>query len=117
MPRIDAPYVDPSRGRAEAPSVFSRLVRLIGMAMFLTGLAIGCYAGLRWLQVGHGDLMLLSDVIVEYLPDRAQTWIIRPRSWFGLHRIVVWVLRIPMFASMAFVGFLLLLASTASGRK
>jgi hypothetical protein len=89
----------------------------MGMTMFLAGLALGCYAGLRWLQVGNFDVMLMNDVVAEHLPERAQTWIIRPRSWFGLHRLVVWVLRIPIFAAAAFVGFLLLLASTASARS
>ena len=114
---MDAPYLDPSRGRQEAPGVVSRIARLIGMAMFLTGLAMGCYVGLRWLQTGLGDATLIQDVVVEKLPDPAQAWIVRPRSWYGLHRVVVWVLRIPLFASVAFSGFLILLASTASGRK
>jgi len=114
---MDAPYLDPSRGRQKAPGVFSRIVRLIGMAMFLTGLAMGCYAGLRWLETGHSTATLINDVVAAQLPDRAQAWIARPRSWYGLHRVVVWVLRIPLFASVAFSGFLILLASTASGRK
>jgi len=87
------------------------------MVLFLTGIAMGCYAGLRWLQTGHGDPTLIEDVIVANLPDPAQAWIVRPRSWLGLHRVVVWGLRIPLYASVAFGGFLILLASTASSRK
>lgn len=97
--------------------MLARGIRLIGMALFLAGLVMGCFSGLRWLQTGHGDVTVIQDVVVGKLPDWAQAWIVRPRSWYGLHRFMVWVLDIPLFASLAFSGFLILLASTASGRK
>jgi hypothetical protein len=85
--------------------------------MFLIGVAMGCYAGWQWLQTGSTNAMEIIDALGAQLPDGAQTWLTRPRSWFGLHRLAVWVLHIPVFASVAFAGFLILLTSTASGRK
>jgi len=114
---MDAPYPDPSRGRQKAPGVFARGTRLLGMAIFVTGLVMGCYAGFRWLQTGHSDATLIQDVILAKLPDRAQAWVARPESWYGLHRVMLWVLEIPLFASLAVGGFLILLAGTASGRR
>ena len=86
--------------------------------MFVTGIILGCYVGLRWLQTGRVEATLIEDAVVAKLPDPAQAWIARPRSWYGLHRFIVWVLRIPLFASVAFGGFLILLATaTRAGNR
>jgi hypothetical protein len=79
--------------------------------MFVSGVILGCYVGLHWLQTGRIEATLVEDVVFAKLPNSAQAWVARPRSWYGLHRFVVWVLRIPLFASVAFIGFLILLAS------
>ena len=108
---MDAGYLDPSRGRREKAGVFVRTARLLGLVTFLAGVILGCYVGLQWLQTGRLDATLLEDVVVAKLPASAQTWVAQPRSWYGLHRFVMWVLRIPLFASVAFSGFLILLAT------
>lgn len=113
---MDIPYLDPSRGRQGRTGIFSRILRLCGTALFLTGVAVGCYSGLQWLQTGRADPTLIQDVVTSRLPDGVQGWIAGPRSWYGLHRLALWVLRIPLFASVAFTGFLILLAGTASRR-
>jgi hypothetical protein len=79
--------------------------------MFLTGVVLGCYVGWDWLRTGQLRAMLMEDIVVARLPDRAQEWIRHPLSWYGLHQYVMWVLRIPLFASAAFTGFLILLAT------
>ena len=108
---MDAAYLDPSRGRREKPGVFVRTARLLGLVTFLAGVILGCYVGLHWLQTGRLEATLLEDVVLARLPDDAQSWVAHPRSWFGLHRFAMWILRIPLFASVAFGGFLILLAS------
>ncbi len=108
---IDAPYLDPSRGRRDKAGVFVSGARLLGLAMFVTGILMGCYVGWQWLQTGRFDATLIEDVVVAKLTDRAQAWIAQPRAWYGLYRLVVWLLRIPLFASVAFGGFLILLAT------
>ena len=110
---MDAPYLDPSRGRRDKAGVFVRSARLVGFVMFVAGIILGCYVGLHWLRTGRVEATLLEDVLFTKLPDSAQAWVARPRSWYGLHRFVVWFLRIPLFASVAFSGFLILLASAA----
>lgn len=85
--------------------------------MFVTGVVLGCYAGLRWLQTGGFEATLIEDVVISKLPDDARVWIADPRSWRGLHRLVIWVFRIPLFASVAFGGFLILLATATRSRK
>ena len=79
--------------------------------MFVTGVVLGCYVGLHWLQTGRFDATLIEDVVVAKLPDRARAWVAQPSSWHGLHRFTLWILRIPLFASVAFSGFLILLAT------
>jgi hypothetical protein len=83
--------------------------------MFVTGVILGCYVGLHWLQTGRIEATLLEDVVFAKLPAGAQGWVTRPRSWYGLHRFVIWVLRIPLFAAVAFSGFLVLLAIAPRG--
>lgn len=114
--RMDAPHLDPSRGRRAAAGLFARGVRLLGLVMFVTGLLLACHAGFQWLQTGHADPTLVEDVMLPKLPDQAQAWIAHPRSWYGLHRFTRWVLQIPLFASIAFTGFLILLTTAASDR-
>ena len=115
---MDAPYLDPSRGRRNKAGIVVRSARLLGIAMFVTGIILGCYVGLHWLQTGRVEARLIEDAVVAKLPDAVQVWIAHPRSWYGLHRFIVWVLRIPLFASVAFSGFLILLATaTRAGNR
>lgn len=93
-----------------------RAVRLVGVAIFLASLCLGAYAGFRWLRTGSTGTAVLADVVVPELPAAVRTWVREPDSWFGLHRFVVWVVEIPVFAAGGFVGFLLLLG-TGTGRR
>jgi hypothetical protein len=108
---MDAPYLDPSRGRRDKAGVLVRSARLLGLVMFVAGIMLACYVGLRWLQTGRVEATLIEDVVLAKLPDDAQAWVAHPRSWYGLHRFALWILRIPLFASVAFSGFLILLAT------
>lgn len=112
----DAPYLDPSRNLRDAGGVVVKGVRLLGLMMFMTGVVLGCYAALHWFQTGRVDAALIEDVVVAKLPNATRAWIAHPRSWLGLHRLALWVLRIPLFASVGFSGFLILLG-TATRRR
>jgi hypothetical protein len=81
------------------------------MIVLLAGIGMGCYAGLRWLQTGSSDSSVLADLVTPTLPAAARTWLAEPRSWYGAHRLAVWVVQIPVFAAVGFAGFLLLLVS------
>ena len=93
---MDAPYLDPSRGRQDKAGVLVRSALLLGLV----------------------EATLIEDVVLGKLPDDAKAWVAHPRSWYGLHRFTVWILRIPLFASVAFSGFLILLATaTRAGNQ
>jgi hypothetical protein len=111
---MDAPYQDPSRGRRRNAGLFARILRLIGTILFVAGVLLGAYAAFEWLKTGHTDAVLVEDVLLARLPELIRSWIAHPRSWHGLHRVAMWLLRIPVFATIGFGGFLILLASTAS---
>ena len=117
MPELDAPYLDPSRGRRDAPTRSSTGLRLIGTALLLIGFTLGCLGAWQWLRTGTGHSTVISDIVFHRLPDPVRDWIAQPHTWHGLHRFIVWMLDVPLFASAAFAGFLLLLASTGSGRR
>jgi len=106
----------PAHEAPRRPGLIVRAVRLLGVAIFVASLCLGAYAGVRWLRTGSTGSGVLADVVVPELPAAARTWVREPDSWFGLHRFVVWVVEIPVFAAGGFVGFLLLLAS-GTGRR
>jgi hypothetical protein len=96
--------------------IFSGLVGVLGTALLVAGVVMACQAALRWLQVGHGEAMLVKEVLVPRLPDPVRGWLAHPLSWQGLHRLVEWALEVPLFAVMTACGFLLLLANAAPRR-
>lgn len=114
---MDAAYLDPSRSPRRTAGVFILTARLLGLVVFTTGIVLGCYAGLHWFRTGQFGAALIEDVVVAKLPNDARLWIGHPRSWYGLHRFVMWVLRIPLFALLAFTGFLILLATATDPGK
>jgi hypothetical protein len=65
---MDAPYLDPSRGCREKAGVFVRSARVLGLVMFVTGVILGCYVGLRWLQSGRAEATLIEDVVLARCP-------------------------------------------------
>ena len=91
-------------------------VRVVGVLLFIGGIAAGCYEGFKWLRTGRSTPVLLENVVVGPLPASMEGWIRQPDSWIGLHRIAVWVLDIPVWAVVIMVGFLVLLAAGAPRR-
>jgi len=86
------------------------------MVVLLGGIGMACYAGWRWLQTGQSDSALIAEVVTPWLAADARAWLARPNAWFGAHRLAAWVLQIPVFALVTFVGFLLLLVSVGDRR-
>jgi len=110
-------FLDPSRARPEAPTPWARIVRMAGATLFAVGLAMGCYATIHWLQTGDGGTAVVYDVVGAQLPPDVRAWIADPDSWRGLHMLVVWFLDIPLYASAAIGGFLLLLSAAAAEKR
>ena len=99
--------------KESARGSFSVLLVAIGLAVFVAGVGVGCYNGFQWLQTGQSHQLVLKDVIGQSLPSQVVGWIAHPGSWFGLHAIVLWLIHVPLFACLLFLGFIILIASTA----
>ena len=96
--------------------MLNRLLRLIGLGLFLGGIARGAYALLRWLQTGLNDPPVLNQVVYPLLPAGTLNWLMNPSSWFGLRYVLVWALDIPIFAWMILAGIVVLLVAPPSRR-
>jgi hypothetical protein len=90
-------------------------VRVIGFAVFLAGIGLIGLAAVRWLQTAHWGPLTVNGVLDHWPATRS--WVAHPRSWQGLHRIVSWTLRVPVFIIVTLVGAaIFLIASPRSTR-
>ena len=86
------------------------LVRVAGFAVFLAGAGLVAYACVQWLQTAQWHPLTVGGALDSWLTTR--NWIAHPQSWRGLHRIVVWTVRVPMYAiGMVFGAALLLITA------
>lgn len=104
------------RGTRRRSGVVSRVFRFLGMVVLLAGIGMACYAGWRWLQTGQSDSAVIAEVVNPWLPAGTRGWLAKPNSWFGAHRLATWLVQIPVFALVTFLGFLLLLVSVGDRR-
>ena len=105
--RSTSAHIDGPRG------AFATLLAAAGLILFLAGAAIGALDGARWLRTGQTRPVLVEQVVGRRLPARITRWLEHPGSWLGLREVVVWVLHVPLFAFALFLGFVVLVASTA----
>ena len=105
--RSTSVYIDGPRG------AFSAVVAAIGLILFLAGAAIGAYDGVKWLRTGQSRPVLVEQVVGRRLPPRLTRWLAHPGSWLGARDVVLWILHVPLFAFALFLGFVILVASTA----
>jgi hypothetical protein len=88
----------------------SAVIRVLGLAVFLTGIGLAGYAGVQWLQTAHWQPLAVDGALASWPTTRA--WIAHPHSWLGLHRVVVWVVRVPVFLIVTLLGAAMLIIST-----
>lgn len=96
------------------------LAYLVSLAVLLTGIGFAGYAALEWLRTARWQPLTINGVLAGWPETRE--WVAHPRSWLGLHRVVTWILRVPVFVMAMLVGGLLLALSTPpmeriSGRR
>ena len=90
-------------------------IRAIGFAVFLAGAGLVVLAAVQWLQTAHWAPMTVNGLLDHWPSTR--NWVAHPRSWQGLHRIVGWTLRIPVFLIVTLIGAaIFLVASPRSTR-
>lgn len=86
---------------------FSGILYLLGIVMLLAGLALLGFQIFLFLY--HGTWSSYSLLrFIDFTPIQFQAWVVRPDQWLGLHKVVYWLLDIPLsFLSLAF-GYLLI---------
>jgi len=90
-------------------------IRAIGFATFLAGVGLVVLAAVRWLQTAHWAPLTVNGLLDHWPSTRS--WVDHPRSWQGLHRLVSWTLRVPLFIIVTLLGAaIFLIASPRSAR-
>jgi hypothetical protein len=79
------------------------------VAVVLVGIGFAVYAGVQWLQTARWQPLTVSGALASWPTTRE--WIAQPDSWLGLHRLVTWILRVPVFGIVTLVGVALVMLS------
>jgi hypothetical protein len=91
------------------------LWRAFSLAVFLSGMGLAAYAGVQWLQTAHWQPLTLNGVLTGWPATR--DWVAHPRAWLGLHRVVTWLQRVPVFVIVMVLGGVLLAVSPPFARS
>jgi hypothetical protein len=91
------------------------LWRVFGLVVLSAGLGLAGYAGVRWLQTAHWQPLTINGALAIWPTTR--NWVAHPRSWVGLHRVVVWTLRVPVYLIVTLLGVALLIVSDPLTRQ
>lgn len=101
-----SPSIGQKLGRIK-DKFFSGILYLLGIGILLAGLALAAYQVFLFLYQGAWSSYSLLRFI-DIMPLQFQAWIVRPDQWLGLHKLVYWLLDIPLaFLALVF-GFLLI---------
>lgn len=94
--------------------IFSVLVVILGIGVFIYGMGIVVYQVYQYLKTGawiEMPLMIAADFFE--IP-----WIDNPTSWYGFHKIVVWVLELcTLSIAMIFLGSIIISGGLNIGIK
>jgi hypothetical protein len=105
-----------------ARSVCATIIRLALSAIFLAPLYIAIAEAVWWLKSGawpHWTLRVAHAI----LPVEAWQWVLKPADWFGLHAVVLYLVRLTLslFAVVCYVTILILVVVVvmmfSGGRK
>jgi hypothetical protein len=83
--------------------------RAFGVIVLSAGLGLAAYAGVEWLQTARWQPLTINGALAASPTTR--NWVDHPRSWVGLHRVVVPTLRVPVYLIVTLVGVALLIFS------
>ena len=81
----------------------------VGENRFAFGLL--AYASAQWLQSAHWQPLTVAGTLDFWPTTRA--WVAHPQAWHGLHRVVSYLLRVPLYIIVAGVGVVMLVFSRA----
>ena len=91
------------------------LIRAVSLAVFVAGIGMAAYAGVQWMQTAHWQPLTVDGALARWPTTR--TWLAHPNSWYGLHRIVVWTLRVPVFLIVTLLGTAMLIVTAADATR
>jgi hypothetical protein len=86
------------------------MLRVFSFAVLMTGVGFAAYDGVQWLQTAQWQPVTINGVLAGW--PAARSWIAHPHAWLGLHRVVVWTLRLPVFLVVTLLGVALLIMTT-----
>jgi len=92
----------------------SLALRAISLAVLMVGIGLTVYACVEWLQTARWQPLNVNGALASWPTTRE--WLAHPRSWLGLHRVVVWVLRVPLFVMVTALGVALSLVTAPPSR-
>jgi len=83
-----------------------KIVNLLGYILIFAGILLLLFHIFLYVHSGEwSSLPLIS--LTTIAPDRFVLWLVNPKSWLGLHKIISWILIfIPTFAFLIFFGLL-----------
>ena len=84
--------------------LIATLFGVFSVAVFLTGIGLAVYACVQWLQTAHWQPLTVNDLLTRW----AREWVVHPRTWLGLHRIIMWVRSVPVFVVVTLLGGVLI---------
>jgi hypothetical protein len=99
--------VQPAMSMARLQRWSAVLARAVSLAVLLVGIGFAAYAGVQWLQTAHWQPLTVNGALASSPGTRE--WIGHPRSWLGLHRVVSWFLRVPIFLLVTALGIALVM--------
>ena len=101
-----SPSIGQKLGRIK-DKFFSGILYLLGIAVLLIGLGLVAFQVFLFLY--HGAWVSYSLLrFIDFTPIQFQAWVVRPDQWLGLHKIVYWLLDVPLaFLALVF-GYLLI---------
>ncbi len=78
----------------------------VGWVICVSGPFLLCGQIFYWLYSGVWKSYVLLDVTANIMPLSLVNWLIEPESWQGLHKIIFFILKIPLFLGLTIIGFL-----------
>jgi hypothetical protein len=73
-----------------------------GALTVAAGALVGLYELVFWLRFAKWPGYQAWDLAVPFL--RPDSWLFHPRNWYGLHKIVVWLLQTRLWLFLVLVG-------------
>ena len=85
------------------------VLRVFSLAVLLAGVGFAGYEAVQWLQTARWQPLTVNGALASWPATRE--WAAHPQSWLGLHRVVSWFLRVPVFIIVTLVGLAMVLIS------